>query len=64
MTVISDLEQDWQTWHAAREQDLDTDYGWLSIAAFDWLPAAPTALHGLPGKWWADGERAHVRAGR
>jgi hypothetical protein len=62
MTVISDLEQDWQTWHAAREQDLDTDYGWLSIAAFDWLPAAPTALHGLPGKWWADGERAHVRA--
>ncbi|MGW6276923.1 DUF1684 domain-containing protein [Kribbella sp. NPDC055071] len=62
MTVVSDLDQDWQTWHAAREQDLDTDYGWLSIVAFDWLPTAPTAIDGLPGKWWADGERAHVTA--
>ncbi|MEV5964982.1 DUF1684 domain-containing protein [Kribbella sp. NPDC051952] len=62
MTVISDLEQDWQTWHAARERDLDTDYGWLSIAAFDWLPPTPTRLQGLPGLWWADDERAHVRA--
>ncbi|MDX3000872.1 DUF1684 domain-containing protein [Kribbella solani] len=61
MTVVSDLEQDWHTWHAARERDLDTDYGWLSIVAFDWLPSAPTALQGLPGQWWAD-ERAHVSA--
>jgi uncharacterized protein len=62
MTVISDLEQDWQTWHDLREQDLDTDYGWLTVVAFDWLPSAPTALRGLPGKWWADDERAHVEA--
>lgn len=61
MTVV-DLEQDWHTWHAAREHDLDTDYGWLSITAFDWLPSAPTALRGLPGRWWADEQRAHVRA--
>ena len=33
MTVVSDLEQDWQTWHAARERDLDTAYGWLSVIA-------------------------------
>jgi len=62
MSIVTDLDQDWQTWHSAREQDLDTDYGWLSIAAFDWLPSAPTALSGLPGKWWADDERAYVTA--
>jgi hypothetical protein len=62
MTVISDLEQDWATWHAARERDLDTDYGWLSIVGFDWLPTSPVALAGLPGIWWADDQRAHVTA--
>jgi uncharacterized protein (DUF1684 family) len=62
MTVVSDLELDWQTWHAARERDLNTDYGWLTVTAFDWLPSAPTALNGIPGKWWADGEGAHVTA--
>ncbi|MEU4288792.1 DUF1684 domain-containing protein [Kribbella sp. NPDC026596] len=62
MSIVTDLDQDWATWHAARERDLDTDYGWLSIVAFDWLPAAPTVLHGLPGKWEADEERAYVTA--
>jgi uncharacterized protein (DUF1684 family) len=62
MSVIHDLEQDWQTWHALREQDLDTDYGWLTVVAFDWLPSAPGLIEGLPGKWWADDERAHVTA--
>jgi len=45
-----------------REQDLNTDYGWLTVVAFDWLPSAPTALSGLPGKRWADDERAYVKA--
>ncbi|MFG1621865.1 DUF1684 domain-containing protein [Kribbella sp. NPDC049227] len=62
MTVVSDLEQDWHTWHAAREQDLNTDYGWLTVVAFDWLPASPTALPGLPGIWWAADGRAYVTA--
>jgi len=60
MTVVSDLEQDWSTWHAAREQDLNTDYGWLSIVGFDWLGPEPTALSGLPGEWWVADGRAHV----
>lgn len=47
--AVSDLEQDWHTWHAARQQDLNTDYGWLSVVAFDWRPASPTVLSGLPG---------------
>src|SRR5690242_8009777 len=62
MTVVSDLEQDWQTWHAAREEDLNTDYGWLSIVGFDWLPDEPAALPGLPGTWWVADGRAHVAA--
>ncbi|GAA1665194.1 DUF1684 domain-containing protein [Kribbella yunnanensis] len=62
MTVVSDLEQDWHTWHAAREQDLNTDYGWLTIVGFDWLPTEPAALAGLPGEWWAADGRAHVTA--
>ncbi|MFI7061963.1 DUF1684 domain-containing protein [Kribbella sp. NPDC050124] len=59
---ITDAKQDFETWHAAREQDLGTAYGWLSIVAFDWLPTTAIALQGLPGKWWADDERAYVRA--
>jgi len=62
VTVVSDLEPDWQTWHAAREQDLDTDYGWLTVVAFDWLPPAPGLISGLPGKWWADNQQASVTA--
>jgi uncharacterized protein (DUF1684 family) len=62
MSIVSALEQDWQTWHDLREQDLNTDYGWLTVVAFDWLPSTPTALHGLPGRWWADDERAYVKA--
>ena len=62
MTVVSDLEQDWDTWHAARERDLDTDYGWLSVVAFDWLPPAPGSIEGLPGKWWADERQGYVTA--
>jgi uncharacterized protein len=62
MTVVSDLEQDWHAWHSAREQDLDTDYGWLTVVAFDWLPPEPTALADLPGKWWTADGRAYVAA--
>jgi uncharacterized protein (DUF1684 family) len=63
MTVVSDLVQDWHTWHAARERDLDTDYGWLSIVAFDWLPPTPGTIDGLPGKWWAAGQAYAAASG-
>jgi len=62
MTAVSEIEQDWHTWHAGRERDLNTDYGWLAVVAFDWLPAEPTGLPGLPGKWWAVDGRAYVKA--
>ncbi|WP_020388161.1 DUF1684 domain-containing protein [Kribbella catacumbae] len=62
MTVTTEREQDWQTWHALREQDLDTDYGWLTVVAFDWLTADAEEIPGLPGRWWAADGLAHVRA--
>jgi uncharacterized protein (DUF1684 family) len=56
MTVTTELEQDWQAWHLLREQDLNTDYGWLTVVAFNWLGPTPEEIPGLPGKWWtADG---------
>lgn len=58
----AELEQDWQTWHTLREQDLNTDYGWLTIVAFNWLSASPSQLPGLPGEWWTADGQAHVRA--
>ena len=59
MTIV-DLEQDWATWRALRDSELGSEYGWLTIVGFDWLPAAPSSLAGLPGKWWTDGERAYA----
>jgi uncharacterized protein (DUF1684 family) len=46
----------WQEWHAARERDLAGPHGWLTLTSFHWLPERPTALPGLPGRFWvADG---------
>ena len=60
MTAITEQELDWQAWHARREADLDTDYGWLTVVAFNWLPVEPAEIPGLPGKWWAQDGQAHV----
>jgi uncharacterized protein (DUF1684 family) len=62
MTVTSELEQDWRSWHAQREADLNTDHGWLTVVAFNWLTSVPSAIEGLPGRWWTDGRFAHVDA--
>jgi uncharacterized protein (DUF1684 family) len=55
-------ENDWQLWHIAREQELSSDYGWLSITAFNWLGGTPAELPGLPGKWWSADGLAQVEA--
>jgi uncharacterized protein (DUF1684 family) len=64
MTVIAPHEQaeDWQRWHAQREADLTTNYGWLTVVAFNWLGSSPAEIPGLPGKWWVQDGLAHVTA--
>jgi uncharacterized protein (DUF1684 family) len=62
MTITTEQEHDWQTWHSLREQDLNTDYGWLTIVAFNWLTSSLEALPGLPGTWWVADGLAHVTA--
>ena len=54
---------EWERWHAEREADLATDYGWLSLTGFAWLAAEPTAVDGLPGLWWDDHGTARLRVG-
>ena len=41
----------WESWHAARELDLQEEHGWLSITGFHWLQPVPTEVDGLPGRW-------------
>lgn len=55
---------DWQQWHAARERDLATPHGWLSLTSFHWLTETPTALDGLPGRFSAADDVAILKAGR
>ena len=50
-TAVTTFETDWQEWHSARERDLATPHGWLSLTSFHWLPEAPTQLEGLPGRF-------------
>ncbi|MBK5248961.1 MAG: DUF1684 domain-containing protein [Actinomycetales bacterium] len=53
---------EWETWHAGREEQLRQPHDWLSVSGYLWLPRSAAALPGLPGRWWADDDGAHVRA--
>ncbi|MFD2794836.1 DUF1684 domain-containing protein [Promicromonospora vindobonensis] len=39
-------------WRAARERDLRTPHGWLSLTALLWPSSTPQRLPGVPGEWW------------
>lgn len=54
MTVaFTSLLSDWLAWHAAREDELRTPHGWLSLTTREWLTPEPSAVAGLPGRWSA-----------
>ena len=53
ITATSELHDAWARWHDAREADLATDHGWLSLTGFHWLPDTATTLDALPGSWSA-----------
>jgi len=52
-SALTDLQTDWDAWHAAREKELATPHGWLSLRALHWLTPEPSAIEGLPGLWSA-----------
>lgn len=51
--TVTDLATDWQSWHTAREDELRTPHGWLSLTALHWLDTTPRTFPGLPGRWSA-----------
>lgn len=53
---------EWERWHAAREADLATAHGWLSLTGLSWLTWQPSSVTGVPGQWWSDGTRAWLGA--
>ncbi|VTR78447.1 DUF1684 domain-containing protein [Cellulomonas hominis] len=53
----------WRAWAAARDAELASPHGWLSLTALHWLGPAPAALGDLPGTWWADADGIHVDPG-
>lgn len=58
----STLQQDWDAWHAAREEELRTPHGWLSLTALEWLDETPRTIPGLPGAWQVVGEGVELAA--
>jgi uncharacterized protein len=61
-SLTTDLQTAWQEWHSARERELATPHGWLSLTSFHWLPDAPTALPGLPGRYGVQDGQAVLTA--
>jgi len=58
ITAPTELSTAWTSWHAAREQLLTVAHGWLSLVGFHWLPATPSSVDNVPGRWSVDGGHA------
>ncbi|WP_051432645.1 DUF1684 domain-containing protein, partial [Promicromonospora kroppenstedtii] len=48
-------------WRAARERDLRTPHGWLSLTGLLWPTSEPRRLPGLPGEWWVVDRTLYTR---
>lgn len=59
--AIGTREDAWRAWRSRREHDLAVPYGWLTLSGITWLAEEPSTVSGLPGRWWADADGAHVR---
>jgi uncharacterized protein len=55
-STITELQTEWDVWHAAREAELATPHGWLSLTALSWLEAVPSPVEGVPGMWSASAD--------
>jgi uncharacterized protein (DUF1684 family) len=47
-------EEAWAAWRGKRLASLHEPYGWLALASYEWLPAAPGPLASAPGVWWSE----------
>jgi len=56
------LTESWDRFRADRNSALASQHGWLTLTSFQWLPASPSALDGVPGLWSTDGTSAFLSA--
>lgn len=55
-STLTELQTEWDVWHAAREVELATPHGWLSLTSLCWLEPVPSPVEGLPGLWSASAD--------
>ncbi|WP_425862738.1 DUF1684 domain-containing protein [Arthrobacter sp. TWP1-1] len=56
------LTQRWERFRTGRNTSLAGPDGWLTLTSFQWLPAAPSRLTGVPGLWSFEGTTASLTA--
>ncbi|NVM98955.1 DUF1684 domain-containing protein [Arthrobacter sp. SDTb3-6] len=59
---LTRLTERWDRFRAGRNTALAAEHGWLTLTSFQWLPAEPAALEGIPGLWGSDGTTASLTA--
>ncbi len=59
---LTRLAERWDRFRTGRNAALAARHGWLSLTSFQWLPAAPSPLDGIPGLWSSDGTTAALTA--
>ncbi|WP_346960527.1 DUF1684 domain-containing protein [uncultured Arthrobacter sp.] len=52
----------WQRFRKNRNEALASEYGWLTLTSFQWLPESPAAVELVPGLWSTDGTTAFLTA--
>lgn len=52
----------WNRFRRNRNEALASDYGWLTLTSFQWLPEQPDALELVPGLWSTDQKTATLTA--
>ncbi|MBC8091751.1 MAG: DUF1684 domain-containing protein [Pseudonocardia sp.] len=61
-STLSDLQTEWDAWHADREELLRAPHGWLSLTALHWLTSDAVEIDGLPGRWSATDDGVVITA--
>lgn len=56
------LSQRWERFRTGRNTSLADSHGWLTLTSFQWLPARPSVLSGVPGQWSFEGTTASLTA--